>query len=185
MKIAGLVVAAGVAMAGVGGAHAQAAGCNQMMLLLTTKQPRLGDLRGAEIKRDARKITHVSKTQVIGFSNCELEWSIENDKYDKYNTQHISCGGDFADSEAATKYVEDLYACVKDMAGKRKPTENRLGGAYRMTEFDADVYPGGRDAGFTFNKSDYTRLWVAKGYPASTTVNLNMYFSYLKPDAPG
>ncbi|HOY76489.1 MAG TPA: hypothetical protein PLN33_01710 [Hyphomonadaceae bacterium] len=185
MKIAALIAAAGVAFAGVGAAHAQTGSCNQMLLLLTADQMRLGELRGAEIERDAKKITHVSKTQVIGFSDCKLKWSIENNKYDSYNTQHISCSGDFADSEAATKYVEGLFACVKDMAGKRKPTENRLGGAYRVTEFDADVYPAGRDAAFLFNKSNYTRLWVAKGFPGSSSVNLNMYFSYLKPDAPG
>ena len=183
MKIAGMLAAAGVAIAGVGAAQAQTGSCNQMLLLLTADQTRLGELRGAETARDAKKITHVSKTQVVGFNNCTLEWSIEDDKYDRYNTQHISCAGEFADSETATKYVEDLYACVKDMAGNRKPTENRLGGAYRITEFDVDVYPGGRDAGFTFNKSDYTRLWVAKGYPASTNINLNIYFSYLKPEA--
>ena len=90
-----------------------------------------------------------------------------------------------ADSEAATKYVEDLYACVKDMAGKRKPTETRLGGAYRMTEFDVDTYPGGRDTRFAFGSGDYTRLWVAKGFPAAKNINLNMYFSYLKPVSPG
>lgn len=183
MKIVRLAIAASIAAAGVGAAQAQAAGCNQMMLLLTTKQANLAELRGAEIKRDAKRIIHVPKTQVTGFTGCELRWSIEDNKYDRYNTQHISCAGEFADSETATKYVEDLYACVKDMAGNRKPTENRLGGAYRITEFDVDVYPGGRDAGFTFNKSDYTRLWVAKGYPASTNINLNIYFSYLKPEA--
>ena len=185
MKIAGWVAAAGVAMAGMGAAHAQTGSCNQMLLLLTADQARLGELRGAESSRDANKITHASRTQVIGFSDCRLEWSIEDDRYDKYMTHHISCSADFADGEAGTKYVEDLYTCVKDMAGQRQPTENRLGGAYRITEFDVDVYPGGRDTAFSFGKSDYTRLWVAKGFPASRSVNLNMYFSYLKPEAPG
>jgi len=185
MKLAGMLVAAGVALAGVGGAHAQAAGCNQMLLLLTTSQARLADLRGEEIKRDAKKITHKSKTQVLGFTDCTLEWSTDDSKYNRYNTQHISCSNDFPDSAVATKYVEDLYACVKDMAGQRQPTENRLEGAYRITEFDVDTYPGGRDTVFTFNKSDYMRLWVAKGYPAATNVNLNIYFSYVKPEQPG
>ena len=72
MKIGGMV-AASVLAAGIGTAQAQTAACNQMLLLLTTSQARLADLRGEEIKRDAKKITHKSKTQVLGFTDCTLE----------------------------------------------------------------------------------------------------------------
>ena len=181
MKIGGMVAASTLAVTGVGAAHAQTAACNQMLLLQTSGLAQIKELRGVESKRDARSITYLSKTQAVGFSGCTirepLKQSTKSGEYEEYS---FTCSHEFANSEAATVYVESLYACVKDVVAERDATEHFMDGKYRIVEIDTDTWADGKASEFDFGESEFVRLWVRKSFPASDEVHLNLFY-YFKP----
>ena len=179
MKIGGMVAAAVLAAAGVGSAQAQAAACNQMKLMLTAKVGAIRDLHGAETSRDNNYVYHPSKTNLSGFNGCEAKNPPEQDP-DEYEEYTVSCTNEFANSEAATDYLEDMFACVKDIVPERKATERFLGGAYRIVEMDATSWYGGRNITFDFGETEFVRLWIRKSYATSEEVHVNLFY-YFKP----
>lgn len=177
MKIVGVVAAAALATAGA--AHAQTAACNQMKLLLTTQVEQVKAFRGTETERDAKTVTYASKTNPTNFTGCTLEHPVDQSKtFSGYQDYNLSCSNEFADSEAAFKYLEDMQACVKDFVGERELSERYVGGRYRITELDANYWYAGRDVKFDFGKSEFVRLWVRKAYPDSEQVHLNLFYSF-------
>ena len=181
MKIGGMVAASALAVTGVGAAHAQTAACNQMLLLQTSRLSQIKELRGVESKRDARSITYLSKTQAVGFSGCTISEPLKQSKKSgDYGEYSFTCSHEFANSEAATAYIESLYACVKDVVAERDATEHFMDGKYRIVEIDTDTWADGKASEFDFGESEFVRLWARKSFPASDEVHLNLFY-YFKP----
>lgn len=177
MKTLGLIAVAATLAAGA--AEAQTAACNQMKLLLTTQIQQVKAFAGAETKRDDKKVSYNSTTNVTGFSACTFEHAIDQSKnFSGYQDFNLSCSNKFANSEAAFKYVEEMFACVKDVVPVRKAEERYMGGRYRITEMDANAWYAGRESKFDFGKSEYVRLWVRKAYPDSEQVHANLFYSF-------
>lgn len=179
MKTAGLLAGVALAVAGMGVAQAQTAACNQMKLMLTAKVEAIRELRGEETKRDNNYVYHSSKTNLSGFNGCEAKNPPKQDP-DEYEEYTVSCTNEFANSEAATDYLEDMFACVKDMVPERKATERFMEGAYRIVEMDATSWYGGRNITFDFGETEFVRLWVRKSYATSEEVHVNLFY-YFKP----
>lgn len=168
-----------VALAGAGAAHAQAAACQPLTKLMTSTHAQVKALQGAQVKADATGATFTSKTQLPGFTACQIQSDKVKDNLSGYWEHHFSCDAEAANSEAANAAIEALWACTKDSFGERAADEAFIGGKYRVIGFEAEVPVAGRAAGLvSFGTTDYARVDVEKAYDSSEEYDIHLYWLF-------
>lgn len=181
MKLAKLVAASVLSIAGAGVAHAQAAACQPLKTLMAMTHAQVKAQQGARTTSDKDSITYVSKTQLPGFGRCTLQSDIAINDLIDYWEHHLACSAEAATSEAATQAVEALWSCTKDSFSERAPAEAWMGGRYRVIGFDAETPTAGRASGLvSFGDTDYARVSVEKAYEDSDEYSLHLYWLFVE-----
>lgn len=173
-----LIGAAMLAFAGEASAQAPATACEGLKQLLSVNADTIKGLRGAVVKLESDKIAYASKLQIPGFTNCKVT-SYAKKGVTGFFEHDFECEAELANSEAGSRFTETSYACLKDLVRERTPTETLLGGAYRITEFDAKVSPKGKAADMGYDQ-EYLRVNVGKNFADSETVSVHAYYYFAK-----
>lgn len=176
LRISILALAAAVS-AGAASAQVTPAACAQYkQLLMPATQDALKALRGAQTKDDAEETTFLSKVQLEGFSGCTI--ISDKKKGSSYWDHQFLCRRDMGTSDLATKYVEEVAACVKDVFSERKPEESLLEGKYRVIGYEGEVTSAGKGTHVSFGTTDYAAFKIDKNYAGSEDLSVNVWYHY-------
>ena len=179
MKVVGIVGAAMLMAAGIGGAHAQTAACADLQKMFGYSHAQVRALQGGVIEQDNQEITYTSKAGVSGFTDCKLYVAKEMDTISDYWDHHLWCKGASANSDAANVVVEGMWGCLKGGFTERAATEALLGGQYRIIEFTGEVPTAGVAAGLVdFGNMDYASVVLEKSYDTAKDYDLHLYWSF-------
>jgi len=181
MKLAGVVGCVVLAMAGIAGAHAQPAACKQLPDLMGKTHAQVKALQGALIEEDEDEFTREFKSEVGGFQSCKLYSSKARDSIADYWEHHLWCDGKANNSDAASTFLESLWACTRDTYTERHAGEALIDGRYRFIKFEGEAPIAGRAAGrVDFGETDYARAIVEKSHDTSNEYSLHVYWSFTK-----
>jgi len=180
MKLGGMVACAMVALAGVGGAHAQAQ-CGQIAELMTRGHAAVRSLQGAVTKDGAEEAVYLTSIRMQGFEECILSSNKAVDKYNDYWEHQLACSGEQDSADAADKLIAGMWGCTQDLFVEREPYEIFVGDAYRVAGFGGSVPVDGREAGLIqFGETEHARIDVSKPFDESDEYALNIYWYFLK-----
>lgn len=180
MKLVGMTCAAVIAIAGIGGAHAQST-CGQVVQLGLSNHAQVKAMRGDVIKQDDKEAQYKFKASVAGFDSCTIYSDKAPDKISGYLEHHLWCDGESDTPEQATAFVEAIWSCTNDMYTERAPVEAWLDEEYRIIEFSGEVPTAGRESGpVEFGETEYARVVLEKAFDTSEAYTLHVYWSFVK-----
>ena len=180
MKLGGMAACAMMALAGVGGAHAQAQ-CGQITELMTRGHAGVRALQGAVTKDAGDEVNYATSVKMQGFDGCTLASQKAADKYTDYWEHHLACSGEQDTADAADKLIAGMWGCTQDLFVEREPYEIFVGDAYRVAGFGGSVPVDGRESGLIqFGETEHARIDVEKAFDESEEYTLHIYWYFLK-----
>ncbi len=170
----GVLVA--LAIGAAGAAHAQTPPCEAVKPLLVLDRAKTGALRGAQIEVTDEGTVYAAKTDLPGFSGCTMTVAKEANPY---RDHAYECKGELASGEAATRYMEDVWACTRDLFSQRGVEEEWVGGRYQFTAIEGQATEMGREEEISFGDTDYYWLWIDRLFPDAAEIAVRVFYYHL------